>query len=211
MDKISQPTDDYEDEKDLLPGPRRMSTLSSDSDDKSLDSLSPAKDKTQALKKPANGIKSSASSTTSEQESSLSSSTPYRRTYVEFPAELLPQRNDDCDETERLARKRRCDEIIALSEKIVAEAKHAASIRPLKWAEPTFNPFSFSNMINAPAESQQAGSARLENDKDDREREHKQNLNTPEHKPALQLKEDDIDAADHSLPPSEKRRRSSEI
>ena len=74
------------------------------------------------------------STATSEQDPSM----PPKRNYVKFPARLLPKQ-DDCDETERLARKRRCDEIIALSEKIVADAKRKANIRPLTWAKPSFN------------------------------------------------------------------------
>lgn len=84
---------------------------------------------------------SSISSTTSEQESP---SPPPERQYVQLPAGYLPK-CDDCDEAEKLARKRRCDELIALSAKIVREAKEAANRRPLKWAEPTFNPFSSSS------------------------------------------------------------------
>ncbi len=93
------------------------------------------------LPAPRGDDKSSKSSTTSEQE--LPSPPPERK-YVKLPAGYL-RKHDDCDEAEKLARKRRCDELISLSAKIVREAKEAANRRPLKWAEPTFNPFSSSS------------------------------------------------------------------
>ena len=87
------------------------------------------------LPPPRDDGESSTSSTASAQESP---SPPHKRKYVELPAGYLPQ-YDDCDEVEKLARKKRCDELISLSAKIVQEAKEAANRRPLKWAEPTTN------------------------------------------------------------------------
>lgn len=103
---------------------------------------SSAKKKSQVIQLPPPRCnESSISSTSSEQESQ---SAPPERKYIKLPAGYLRQCND-CDEAEKLARKRRCDELISLSEKIVRDAKEAANRQPLKWAEPTFNPFSSSD------------------------------------------------------------------
>lgn len=106
------------------------------------------------LPPPRGDDKSSTSASKNEQESP---SPPPERQYVELPAEYRPK-YDDCDEAEKLARKRRCDELISLSAKIVREAKEAANRRPLKWAEPTFNPFSTSSTSKSPAVMKQVRS-----------------------------------------------------
>eukprot|EP00984_Skeletonema_dohrnii_P036892 scaffold38373_cov155-Skeletonema_dohrnii-CCMP3373.AAC.1 len=155
QEEISQSQDndyDTDDSSDLLPRPQRMSAPKqnqaknqtegdiSSSDDQSVSfsssTRSPVEKKKHDLLLRILG--DDESSTASEQE--LVPPPPPTRKYIEIPARFLPQ-NDDCDEAEKLARKRRCDEIMSLSAKIVAEAKAAANRRHLKWAEPTFNPF----------------------------------------------------------------------
>jgi hypothetical protein len=170
QEEMSQANEyDTDDSSDLLPRPQRMSAPKQDraknptecdissSNDQSVSfsstTRSPVEKKKQALLLRALG--DDESSTASEQE--LLPTPPPTRKYIEVPARFLPQNDDDCDEAEKLARKRRCDEIMSLSAKIVAEAKAAANRRHLKWAEPTFNPFPSSNTSNLPVSQHASG------------------------------------------------------
>ena len=150
---MDESTYDTDDSSDLLPRPKRMSdsgvsSTENQHDEASSTTHSSAEKKTHALKPLA--FLEDVEESEEELESSSSATT-----YIKIPDEFLPKQ-DDCDETEKLARKRRCEEIMRLSAKIVAEQKAAASIRPLKWTEPTFSPVSISNMSSAHTDSQEA-------------------------------------------------------
>ena len=153
---------------DLLPGSKRMSSASQNDQDKTsmairassgdqsvVESSSPppssADKKNQTLKLPALTRGSQTSTTSCTEADTASSSTT---TSIKLPAGCLDQ-NDDCDEAEKLARKRRCEEIMRLSAKITAEAKAKASIRPLTFQPPTF-PFPGSSTASASTASQEA-------------------------------------------------------
>jgi hypothetical protein len=182
----------------------------SSSDDQSVEapptSHSSAEDKTQALKHPAlldddDNDQSSVASTPSEPESSTSTIS-----YIQLPAKWQPK-EDDCDEAEKRARKRRCDEIMRLSAKIVAEAKAAANIRHLKWAAPTFDPFPNSNKSSAPIVSQQAVSGKRERRQEDAGGHY---MCFPGRQPTSEEVQSFADFANKMIPTGKRRRSSSE-
>jgi hypothetical protein len=215
MNLTSESTKDTEDNSDRLQQPQRMSAsqkyrdknpmtngYSSSSDDDQSVEAKPTnrKDKAKALKHPA-----LLDDDDVDDQSSVTSTPSEPIPYIQLPTEWH-RKKDECDEVERLARKRRCEEIIRLSAKIVAEAKRKASIRPLKWAEPTFDPSSNSNTSSAHIDSQQTFSEKQEG----RQQDARNNMCFPGRNPTPEEVQNFVDFANTMIPTGKRRRRSNE-